>query len=97
MRCLKNCAKLLFFIMWFTPCVIFMIPIMGISIWWGELVYEWSDIKLSTKKTAELQDAVNDVRRLREDYNLGRNGVTSSDVWVAQGYLTDVVEKSLKG
>jgi hypothetical protein len=44
----------------------------------------------------DLQDALNDVRRLKEDYNEGRNNVTSSDVWVAHGYLADTVEKFLK-
>ena len=43
----------------------------------------------------ELQKALDDVRRLKEDYNEGKNDITSSDVWVAQGYLADVVEKFL--
>ena len=44
----------------------------------------------------DLQNALNDVRRLKEDFNEGRNNVISADVWVAQGYLADVVEKFLK-
>ena len=44
----------------------------------------------------DLQDALDDVHRLKEDYNEEKNDVTSSDVWVAQGYLADTVEKFLK-
>jgi hypothetical protein len=44
----------------------------------------------------DLQKALDDVRRLKEDYNEGRNDVTSSDVWVAKGYLSDVAEKFLE-
>ena len=51
---------------------------------------------LDVSNRQELQKALDDVLRLKEDYNEGQNDITSSDVWVAQGHLADVVEKILK-
>ena len=40
---------------------------------------------------SDIEEALADVMRLREDYNEGRNGITSADVWNAHNTLADLL------